>query len=98
MMALQEHLEAHQRLNRGQWIVGEGSNYAIEDGLLRPVRNGATVSTYAFWTPQGERRYYPITHPELPEQFARLSNGDEKEILRFVRIYGHLGYESAADS
>ena len=56
------------------------------------------MGTHAFWTPSGARRYYPITHPELPEQFARLANGDEKEILRFARTYGHLGYESAATS
>jgi hypothetical protein len=98
MIALQEHREAHQRVNRGQWIVGDQSSYMIESGLLRPVKNGTTVGTHAFWTPSGARRYYPITHPELPEQFARLANGDEKEILRFVRTYGHLGYESATAS
>jgi hypothetical protein len=90
---------------RAHWIVDE--DYRIEDGLLKPIAKGRAVEIWpdlhriiasekmtAAW--HSERviveRYLPITRPELPTEFAKLSDGSEKTILQFARRYGLLGY------
>jgi hypothetical protein len=44
--------------------------------------------------PRGKvvRVYPPIVHRELPEEFAKLYEGELKPVRRFARTYGLLGY------
>jgi hypothetical protein len=36
--------------------------------------------------------YAPLEHPELPNQFAKLADGEDATLLKFVQTYGRLGW------
>ena len=63
-----------------RWRVG---TYEIRDGLLR-VR----------FRDRRSKSYSPLECPELVDQFWQMDpSRREREILRFAKRYGHLGYE-----
>jgi hypothetical protein len=61
------------------WVVYE--DYAITDGVLR-IRGEA------------KRKYAPIANEKLPNIIAKLTPGNEEDVLEFARTYGHLGYQT----
>lgn len=64
-------------------------SYRIQDGLIGPDPKSPSLA----------RLYAPITHSELPNVLAKLHEGTDKDVLRFVESYGLLGYsELAPDS
>jgi hypothetical protein len=61
------------------WVVYE--DYAITDGVLR-IRGEA------------KRKYAPIANEKLPNIIAKLTPGNDEDVLEFARTYGHLGYQT----
>ncbi|HEX9429191.1 MAG TPA: hypothetical protein VF944_02345, partial [Candidatus Bathyarchaeia archaeon] len=59
------------------WEVAE--EYEITGGVLR----GKGPS---------RRMYFPMMHPEIPGEVAKLRREDEAGVLEFARAYGSLGF------
>jgi len=73
-------------------------DYVIEDGLIKPVVDGKPIEIDK--KRKFERRYKAIEHPELPSEFAKISDewDSDKAVHKFVRRYGLLGYWDAVKS
>jgi hypothetical protein len=48
------------------------------------------------WLVPGLRDYRPCEYPKLPQRFARLHDGNEADVLKFVHEYGMLGHDNLA--
>lgn len=68
----------------GAWHVD--SAYRIHEGLIEPVPQLVPPA----------RVYAPITHSELPNVLAKLHDGTDDDVLRFVGSYGLLGFSELA--
>jgi hypothetical protein len=81
--------ESRERLAPTGWPVA--ADYRIEDGLVVPCDERRQRIPHRAL----DAAYMPQARPELPGEFAKVSGGDEKGVLMFVRRYGLLGYADA---
>lgn len=80
-MDTEAFVESRSRSFSGLYRVA--ADYTVKNGYVVPVGN------------EDASEYLPMSRPELPGEFARLSGGTEEDVLRFTRRYGLPGYHGA---
>jgi len=92
---VEEFLASQQRCFIKGWPVDE--DYRIDDGIVRPLKGGGFVQELSS-SREAAEWYYPMSHPELPAELAKLADSSNEEVLQFVKRYGLLGYQQVAES
>ena len=74
--------------------------YVIESGVIKKPSYSWLVEHFTeaatpYLVP-GLKDYTPADCPELPQSFARLHDGNEADILKFIHQYGTLGHDRIA--
>lgn len=81
MNEYEDYIEGQESLSRSIescWEIAD--DYTIKDGYIIPLG--------------GSYEYFPAGHPELPGEFAKLSGGSCDDVLKFIKQFGLLGYDT----
>jgi hypothetical protein len=75
-------------------------HYEIEEGIIKHPHYKSLVEYFTEattpWLVTGLKDYRPSDCPKLPEMFARIRDGNEADVKKFVHEYGELGHDRLA--